>query len=350
MKKIFVSVLAFSLCVLACVKPEEEPTNQQQRQAKMQKYLQRAKTAAKLDDQRTHALAVPELINPAHVTNNGQTIKLDFLAEALNKNRHFLQNYLQKNYKAHSTEQLRELLQEYQEQTRQAAQEAASPWDLAAKMKTVQATHDEKMQQFISGQNALPRLVPDEDLLEQSRQYLSRRCDEQIEQIESYYGPATASAAQPVLDQAVTDYINALGSPIAEEQLEQQTAAIVQTAQQQLDATLHASEDPLGITAEEVQSSLRAEMIAAHQGLEQTIEMLYNKEAVLQAREVFTSVRNEIEKTLQANMYLTQKKASLEHLNADYKRQILGLQTGWNTSFALPAPILTSQPETNQNI
>ena len=350
MNKIWIYALGISLCLSACVKPEEEPTNEQQRQAKIEKYLQRAKTAGELDAQRTQALSVPVLVDVEHVNNEGQAVKIDFLTKAFKKNREFLQKYLEKNYKAHSTEEVMELLDQYKQQIRQATQEAVSPWDLGAKITSLKKNHDEKMPQFISEQTAMPRVVPDEELQGQTHEYLSRRCDEWVERIEFYYGMDTASACQPVLDQAVSDYIQALGSPINDQELDQEIDKIVQKAQQQIDETLHSSDDPLGTTPPALQSSLRTEMIVAHQQLEQTIERLYGKEAVLQAREVFTNVRGEVEKILQTNMHLTQKKAALEQLNAEYKRQILALQANWNAAISLPEPVLEDTPKENTEI
>ena len=49
-------------------------------------------------------------------------------------------------------------------------------------------------------------------------------------------------------------------------------------------------------------------------------------------------------------MHLTQKKAALEQLNAEYKRQILTLQANWNAAISLPEPVLEDTPKENTEI
>jgi len=349
MKKILFALLSLSVLLAACVKPEEGTTVEEKRKEKLNQYLHRAKAANELDARRLKVLDVPNPLDISHILNKGQSIRINSLKKAFEENADHIQKDLQQHYTDKITEDVTKLFEQYKEQARQAAQTAVSPWDLGAKLTSLKMSQDKEIEEFISKQTAMARLQPDEKLVEQTREHLLQRCDGIMERIQRYYGNDTAATCQPVLDQAVYDYTKALTSPANEQELKTEIDNIIGKTQNKLDEILSASNDPIGVTSEETQKTLRREMILAHQEFEKEVETLYGKNAVLQTREVFNHLLAETQKVLQTNMYLSHKKTLLEYLNADYRRKILALQAQWNEELSLPAPIV-SEEETSKSV
>ena len=349
MKKILFFVLCISVSLAACVKPEEGASVEEKRQEKIKKYLSRAKEVNELDARRLKVLDVPNPLDISHILNKGQSIRINSLKKSFEENADHIQEYLQQHYTDKITEDVTKLFEQYKQQARQAAQTAVSPWDLGAKLTSLKMSHDKEIDEFISKQTAMARLQPDEKLVEQTRDHLLQRCDAIMERIQRYYGNDTAATCQPILDQAVYDYTKALTGPSNEQELKTEIDNIIGKTQSKLDEILSASNDPMGVTSEETQKTIRHEMILAHQDFEKEIETLYGKNAVLQAREVFNHLLAETQKVMQTNMYLSHKKTLLEYLNTDYRKKILALQTQWNEELSLPAPIV-SEEETSKSL
>ena len=284
-------------------------------------------------------LDIPTPLDVSHILNEAQSIRIGSLKRAFEENADYLQEHLQQHYTDRITEEVTKLFETHKQEARHAAEEAVSPWDLGAKLTSLQMSHDKEIKDFISKQTAMSRLQPDEKLIEQSRQHLLQRSDAIMDRIRRYYDNDTASKCQPVLDQAVYDYTNALTGPSNEQELKNEIDSIIDKTQNKLDEILRTSNDPMGVTSEETQKTLRREMILAHQDFEKEIETLYGKNAVLQTREVFNHLLSETQKVLQTNMYLSHKKTLLEYLNNDYRQKMLALQTQWNEELSLPAPV-----------
>lgn len=345
MKKLLLCVFCAVLTLTACVKPQEEPTTNDRRQANLERYLDRAKAATALDEQRMKVLSVPDIIDVALLTNQAQKLDVQFLQKAFERNRQNLQTRLQRAYATEVTKEIDALFDTYKTQAHQIAQEAESPWSLASQIASLWMNQDKEIQEFISTQADMNRLKPNEAQQEKSHQYLLQRCDEFIERIEFYYGPDTATECRPILDKAVLDYVSHLANASSEQDLEDKTNELLTNTQQKIDQVLQQTGDPLGITSADAQASLRTQMILTQRKFEQTLESLYGKNAVLQARGVFNTIREQTDKELQLNRRLNQKKETLAYLNEDYKRKIVDLQTTWNQEFSLPAPVAETAPQ-----
>lgn len=337
MKKMLLLFISAALCLTACVKPEDEKPSPAAQQTNIEEYLQRAHRANQLDAEREKPIPVEPLVDTSRLTHVTQVPDLDFLAQSFQRNRSSMQNRMQEAYTARMKTALAESAEQYKTQLQQVAQQATSPVDLAAKLTAAQAEQDKVIEQFIATQSAQTRLKPDQQLLERIAQRLSRRCDEYVEYMRLYYGDQTALKSRPIFEKAVQDYTYAMASAANEPELENKINEILAQTAQQIQQIASDTADPMGATPEDVITSLRSDMIQKHQTLENYIERLYGKEAVLESRKVFNQLLTEVGSTLRENMRLGQKKSSLQRFNQQYMGNMRLLQQQWNLQYGIAA-------------
>lgn len=314
----------------ACTRPEDETPSKFHRQANIEKYVQQAKSADRLHQEREKPLPVHDLLDARRLTNVTQELEPDFLERIFGRSRRLLQKRLRDEYSLRSAGRLEELFEKHKAQARQAAREAVSPWDLAAKLGALLPEQDRQIQNFISEQASQTRLKADQKLLEQTRLRLQRRCVDFLERVKLYYGARAAELVKPVLDKAVQDYVYAEASASDDKELDAKLARTAQEAHAQIRQITAQDGDPLGVTPEEVITALRSDMITQYQTLENRIEVLYGKDAVLQARKEFNRLLEDGGNMLRESTRLSHKKQNAGHLNAHYRDVLLALQQQWN--------------------
>lgn len=327
-------ILPFFCCGLllcaACGRPEDESPSKFQRQANIEKYVQKAKSAGLASLEREKPLPVPDPIDPARLSNITQEIDPAFLTQMFEHNRRSLEKRLLETYGVQTSALLAALMNKHRLEALEAAKKAGSPADLAQNLRALLDGQNKEIQDFIAAQTANARLRPDQDLLDRSKARLNRRCEDFLARIQLYYGNTAASGCRPVLGKAVEDYVYAMASAGDSAELDAKLAQIETQAESQIKQITAASGDPLGVTPEPLITALRADMITAHQKLESRIEALYGKDAVLASRKVFNRYLEEGGKTLRENARLSQKKRGMAHLSEHYRESMLALQRQWN--------------------
>ncbi|MBR3632583.1 MAG: hypothetical protein IKN49_05960 [Elusimicrobiaceae bacterium] len=334
MKKLMLLCCVVSMLLSACVKPEDESSSKFNRQANIEKYMKKAKTLSQMDQERQKPLDIVAPLDVSHLTKNTQTVDLDFLTESFERNRQSLQNRLQEKYTQRNGTRLEQLADQYRNQIRQAIQDASSPAELEEKVNQALADQEKSVKELMDQTDTANRLKPDQQSLDRAAQRLQHRCEDFANRMELYYGPETAAAVRPVLDKAIEDFEYAMASAANEKELNDKLAQILLFTRQQIQQVTEETADPAGITSEDEITALRSEMITTHQQLENRIEYLYGKEAVLQARKPFNRLLEDAGNTLRENMRLSQKKNTLERFNAHYKDSLLDLQEQWNKELA----------------
>lgn len=332
MRKLILPVCCLSalLCV-SCSRPQDNAASAKfQRQANIKKYVQKAREINRLGEEREKELVIIDPVDPARLTNQAQETDTTFLSRLFERSRQSLEKRLAQTYSQQVSSQLSTFFEQQRQETLEAAHNAASPDDLARSLRALRAKQDEQWQSFITSQSGKVRIQPSQQLLEEMQKRVSRRCDEFMDRLAFYYGPDAAAKSRPVLNKAVEDFTYALASASTSEELDNSLAQIQQQFSVQIKQIAAQSGDPLGVTPEEVITSLRADMINNHRVLEERVETLYGKDAVLQARGVFNHCLEETGKTLRENARLSQKKRALTHLNQHYKHNLLTLQKRWN--------------------
>lgn len=319
-----------ALLCAACGRPEDESPSKFQRQANIEKYVQKAKAAGQLSQEREKPLPVEDLADLSQLTNHTQEVDFSFLTQTFDRNRRSLEKRLAETYGEQVSAQLSALMEQHRALAAQAAKEAQSPADLAGRLNTLLAAQNQELQDFITRQTAQTRLRPAQTLLDRAEERLNRRCEDFLSRIQFYYGNEAAKRCRPVLDKAVQDYVYAMASAPTAAELDAKLAQTEAEAETQMKEITAQSGDPLGITPENVITALRADMITAHQRLEERVEKLYGKEAVLASRKVFNRLLDESGRALRENARLSQKKSTLAHLNGHYRQSMLALQSQWN--------------------
>ena len=339
MRTAIISICAMAVLVCsACSRPEDNTPSKFQRQANIKKYVEKAKEINRLGQEREKPLPITDPSHTEQLTNQVQKMDASFLHQLFARNRRSLEKRLLETYIQQSSARLSALFEQQRQQAVAAAKESDSPDALAQRLRQLRQEQNNQWDEFIAEQSGKIRLQPEQGLLEEARKRLSRRYEEFIDRVAFYYGPAAAEKTRPVLDKAVQDYVYAMASASDSQALDKALAQIEQQASAQIQEITDQSGDPLGITPEEVITSLRADMITTHQTLEEQIETLYGKDAVLQARAVFIHCLEETGKALRENARLSQKKRALAHLNKHYRDSLLALQKRWNKELEHPRP------------
>ena len=332
-------LIAFLVCCgnivmcAACSRPPDNTPSKFQRQANIEKYVQKARQINRLGEERQKPLQITDPVNPSRLTNQAQETDTSFLTRMFERSRHSLETQLLETYSQQSSKRLSALFEQYRQQALAAVREAASPDDLAQKLRNLREEQNKQWDEFIAAQSGKVRIQPDQALLEAARKRLDRRCKEYLDRLDFYYGPAVAEQSRPVLEKAMQDYVYAMASAANAEELDKSLAQIQEQTSAQIKQIAAQAGDPLGITPEEMITSLRADMIHTHRQLEEQVEMLYGKDAVLQARTVFNHCLEETGKALRENARLSQKKRALAHLNEHYRQSLLALQQQWNKAW-----------------
>ena len=329
-KRIMLVLCCSSFLYAACGQPPDNTPSKFQRQANIEKYLQKAREANRLVQERGKPLSVSAPADISRLTNKVQETDTSFLERLFVRNRSILEKRLLETYNRQTASQLEALLRKQRQETLALLPNASSPDDLARALRALRQEQNSHWEQFIAAQQGRMRIQPDPKLLEEVHQRLSRRCNEFLDQIAFYYGADSASQCRPVLDKALQDYTAALLTAQDNAALDTSLAQIQKQTLAQMKQITSQAADPLCVTPPEVRASLRSDMIAAHRGVEKQIETLYGKDAVLQAREVFNQCFEEADRVLKENARLSQKKRILAHLNEHYKQSLLVLQKQWN--------------------
>ena len=330
MQKLFVVYMAVVLLGMGCVKPEQETPSPAQQQTDIEEYLQRARRANELASEREKPLAIAPLIDTSRLTNVTQAPDLDFLKKSFERIRIGIQKHMQQSYEEKTKAALNQLTERYKQQQQEMIEQSVSPADLAGKLKALEVQQNQAIQQFISEQEKILRLKPDQELVEKTMQRLVHRCQEYVDNMRVYYGNKTAEEIRPVFEKAVQDFTHAITSAPEEKDLDEQVNQILARTTEQIQQIVPQTADPMGSTPEEFIITVRSQMIEQHQKLEKEIERLYGKEPVLQSRHVFNRSLQDGGAILRENMRLSAKKAALERLNQQYADSMRSLQQQWN--------------------
>lgn len=336
---IFSCLLATLLWTVACELPGDGLSSKgSSSQAKVEKEsVSTAPVAATSSDtpvepaeERDISLAAQSPLDVEHVYNQTPNVDLDFLRHSFERNQQVVQSRLQREYYPNLQEQVNTYLTQHQAKMRQALQTEQTPAETTNKLLNALDEYQQQMKKMLTEQQANARLKPTEKILERVHERLEQRCEDFLNNVTIYYGDKTALESRPVLEKALQRYEAALAESASEEELSNKVQGIVENTRTQLDEIISKTGDPLGVTSEEMITSLRSEMIANHQKLENQIEQLYGKQAVLQARKPFNQLLEDTEITLQEDMRLSQKKNTLARFNHHYQESIGSLLQQWS--------------------
>lgn len=336
-KNIWLVCVAVCLSLTACQRPAEENKAKFPRKANIEKYLQKAKDASRMAEERKNPLPVADLIDSSVLTNTAQKIESGFLKQLLEKNKSVLEKRLLETYGQKTSEQVAAMMRQHTLQAQQAAQAASSAGQLDKEINRILDAQKTQMQAFLDAQKAITRLTPDQQLLEHAKIKLTQRTEAFLANMALYHGEESAKQSAPVLEKAVQDYIYAMASAADPKALQEKIDEISAQAEEQIIQLNTQYSDPLGVSEEDKITSLRADMITRHQTLESFVEPLYGKEAVLQMRKAFNEVLESTGQTLRENKRLSQKKQQLQELNGYYRQAMLNLQQKWNAELGLSA-------------
>ncbi len=331
-KYLLLPVCCLSLFSVACIKTDEEPAAKPSRQENIEKYVRKAKVMNQLQEDRQKPLSITAPVDLAHITNRGEELKWDFLNDHFIYHRQTVEERVQETYSKKAIQRLTEMMDQHRQQAQAEAAKAVSPSDFTVRLAALLQEQNQEAQALLAEQKEDRRLLPDQILLNKIQERLNRRSEDFLVHLKFYYGPQAAAGLAPVLDKAEADYLYALATAQTKEELDEKIAQAAKWAEEQMKLVVAQRGDPVGVTDEAVISSLRNNMIDTHQKLESTLETLYDKDAVLQARPVFNRLLEETEVVLRANTPLSQKKNSIKRLNAIYKEDLLSLQRQWNAA------------------
>ena len=329
-KKMLIALTAVLFSLTACERPADESPSKFQREANIKRYLQKAKDLNRLNQERAKELPIENPINPDRLTKQEADMNMDFLSDLITRNKQILEKRLLEAYGQKNSEQLKEMMTPYLLKAQQAAKEASTAEEMAQQIGEILAQQKTEIDAFLSEKKSSARLIPSQDLLDKSKERLQEKSKEFLDKIEQYYASETARQSQVVVNKSIEDYIYAMASEPTNKSLDEKIAQITQDNQEQLAQIAQENGDPFVVVPEETITSLRAEMITQHQKLEQYIEPLYGKDAVLQTRKVFNQLLQQGGMVLRENMRLSEKKKSLEFLNKQYSHKMLELQKQWN--------------------
>ena len=325
------------VCCGACARPQDGNPPKFHRQENIEKYVQKARSLQQRSALRNQPLAVPALADVSLVQNNPLPPDFDFLPRLLERNRRIIQTRLAQTYAEDAAKRLSSLAEHFRQQAVHTARQAQSPAQLAQQLRALQQEQNSAWEKFISAQTA-GRLLPGEALLAPARRRMENRNKEFLDRMAFYYGPAAAERCGDILQQALKNFEQAMKQAPSEEDLSAQMENIRLDTTRQIRSVLATQSDPLGVTPQQTISQIRSGGIAAQQVLEEQIEDLYGKDAVLQARKTFKNIWKEMESRLQENARLSQKKAALARLNEAYKQEILASQKRWNENWRRRGP------------
>ena len=331
---IFSCLLTTLLWTVACELPGDQPISQNRSQTNVERREPVAPVAAApvqpAEDMKSLVVRAP--LDVEHVKNQTPAINLDFLQQSFERNQQAVQTRLQREYYPNLQEQLDTYLAKHQVKMHQAVQADQAPAVTKEKLLQALGEYNQQIKGMLDEQQATPRLKPTQKILDRVHERLEQRCEDFLSWITIYYGDKTALQSRPVLEKTLQNYEAALANSTTEEELSSRVQSIIDNAHQRLSEIAAQTGDPLGVTSDEDIAALRLEMIDNHQKLENHIEELYGKEAVLQARKPFTQLLEDAEITLKEDMRLSQKKNTLARFNHHYQENIASLLQQWNAT------------------
>ena len=314
----------------ACQRPDDGHASKTSREANLEKYMQKAQEVNRIKQEREDPLPWKAPINVASLTQNSQNLEEGFLTELLAHNRQILERRLQETHGQKLVSKLTDTMNKYVSQVQETAHKNYAADELAQQIKTILQAQTDEVQSFLNSQKNGGRLPPSQEILDKNQQRLNRRAEDILTRIELYHGQTAVRESRAVLQRSIEDYIYAMASAKDTKTLDEKIKFIAQNGEKEILQICQEKGDPLGVTPEDLITSMRADMITTHQVLEEQIETLYGKDAVLQARKVFNQLLTECGQTLRENTRLSQKKTALSRLNEHYGQTLLSMQQQWN--------------------
>ena len=329
-KNSFLFLLFVAGFFCACQRPDDGISAKTEREANIEKYVQKGQEVNRIQQERAAPLPWKAPINVSSLTQNSQNLEAGFLTALLTRNRQILECRLQETHGQKMADKLADTMNKYVSQVQEAARQNYAAEELGQHIKTILQAQTDEVRGLLDSQKNAGRLPPAQEMLDKTQQRLNRRAEDILTRIELYHGQTAVQESRAVLQRSIEDYIYAMASAKDDKVLDEKISLIAQNGEKEILQICEEKGDPLGITPEDLITSMRADMITTHQTLEKQIEILYGKDAVLQARKVFNQLLTECGQTLRENTRLSQKKTALNRLNEHYGQTLLSLQQQWN--------------------
>ncbi len=341
-------VLACLVClgVCACTPPEEDvyPKRRSARADNLERYMHKARKFRALAQARSkpvvqdglvQADVLKELVPPV------QDVRLSTLVFA---QKNALESSVRENFAKQTADETAALLAQFRDEAVQAALDAHTPQDFAAKLDEQTAAYAQKLADFSAKQKTLSWAAPDAAQRRASKQALQEAAAKMLDGISHDYGAACAQKMEPVLHKMADDYALALSMVQDRDALQRELKRVGEEADQAFDAVAAEFGDPIVALSEQQAISLRAKLIAAHQEVEKQFEQLYGKEAVLRTRDIFEKYRDAANALVRKPARLSQMQADLARAGEEYRREMAALQVQLNEKLEINAAKVRGTP------
>ena len=221
-------------------------------------------------------------------------------------------------------------LDEIRDEVISAAESADSPQNLAVQLKQFADQYRQALNTLAENVQQETWTVPTAEQSRAAHEELQISGEDFLTQLEDSFGNLCAQKARPVLAKAGDDYWLALSSIKQPEELQQALEKTGREADESLRETIKKYGDPKVSLTEQDIATLRAKLIEGHHAVEQQLEKLYGKQAVLKSRELFEPYLSGVDTVLKTEGRLSEKTAKLDELGNDYRQQVTALQVALN--------------------
>ena len=337
-------LVCLGLC--ACTPSEEDvyPKRRSARADNVERYVHKARKFRALAQERSQPIVqdglvqadvLKELLPPV------QDVRLSTLVFA---QKNALEAAVREHFARQTADATSALLAQFRDEAVQAALDAHTPQDFAAKLDEQTAVYSQKLADFSARQKALSWAAPDAEQRRESTQALQAAAAKMLDGISHDYGAVCAQKMEPVLQKMADDYALALSMVQNRDDLQRELKRVGQEADQGFDAVAAEFGDPIAALSEQQAVALRAKLIAAHQAVEKQFEQLYGKEAVLRTRDIFETYRDAANALVRKPARLSQMQADLARAGEKYRRDMAALQVQLNEKLEINAAKVRGTP------
>lgn len=346
--KTFSACLGLSLCFacFACTPPEEEvhPKRRSAREDNLQRYLTKAHEMRALAQERAKPLVQGPLLAPDTLKRFlPQTPDLRVSAQIFSqKNR--LETAVREASAREAAEKAGAILTQFRDEAVLAALSAQNPQELAAKLTEKTTLYSQKLTDFAHSQQETSWSVPNAQQSLVSKQELKESVLSLLEDITRDYGPKCGQKAKAVLQKTADDYWLVLSSVKQRQDLESELARVGSEADRAFGAVVAQYGDPVFSLSQEQAATLRADLIAAHQEVENRFEKLYGKEAVLKTRDIFEKYKKYADELVCIPARLSRMQEELNRAGESYRKEMAELQVQQNQELERRAALVRGIP------
>lgn len=326
---LFASLL-ISACTPSDLDSESASRVSSPREANIERYLQKAKENNSLALERSKPLPVTELTGPDTITNVMPVRSPVSLPDEMQQSKDRLEARVRAAYGQEASQKAGALILEYHENAVQAVKDAQSPEDMARRLQELDTAFRERLNAFLKNEQANVWLRPTQAQLDAARAEMDRKNASMLSRLSTVYGPVCAQKIKPVLQESAESYLLAMAGAKDQADLDRRVADISARGDAQIQELIDAYGDPAGPAPEEEITAMRARMIAAYQALEERIETLYGKEAVLKVRPLFNQILENASNVARTPTRVSYKKEELARLNKIYQEKISNMQEEFN--------------------